>query len=73
MLETEAPVMYGDVSENVNCLENRICDLENCVVRRYSPGKETHGYNNLLLVSMFHHLCSDDVEVSELHFISMSH
>jgi hypothetical protein len=42
MLETEADAyMYDDVSENSNNFIYRISDLENCVVRRYSPGKET--------------------------------
>lgn len=40
MLETEAAFMYDVVSENSNGLINGICNLENCVVRRYSPGKE---------------------------------
>jgi hypothetical protein len=39
MLEAAA-FMYGGASENANSFVNRICDLENCVVRRYSPGKE---------------------------------
>ncbi|GJN06097.1 hypothetical protein PR202_ga23787 [Eleusine coracana subsp. coracana] len=44
LLETEASFMYDGVSENVNCLENKICDLENCVVRRYSPESQVlHG------------------------------
>ncbi|GJN37747.1 hypothetical protein PR202_gb26733 [Eleusine coracana subsp. coracana] len=44
MLETEASLMYDGMSENVNCLENKICDLENCVVRRYSPESQVlHG------------------------------
>ncbi|RLN25589.1 uncharacterized protein C2845_PM07G03870 [Panicum miliaceum] len=37
MLESEAAFMYGDVPENANSFVNRICDLENCVVRRYNP------------------------------------
>jgi hypothetical protein len=40
MLEAEAAFMYGRASENANSFVNRICDLENCVVRRYNPGKE---------------------------------
>ena len=40
MLEAEATFMYGGASENANSFVNRICDLENCVVRRYNPGKE---------------------------------
>lgn len=46
MLEAEAAFMYGGVSENANSLVNGICDLENCVVRRYNPG-------NHLLVLLF--------------------
>ncbi|XP_062191103.1 uncharacterized protein LOC133894915 isoform X2 [Phragmites australis] len=37
MLETEAAFMYDNVSENDNAFIHRICDLENCVVRRYNP------------------------------------
>jgi len=40
MLEPEAAFMYGDIPANANSFVNRICDLENCVVRRYNPGKE---------------------------------
>lgn len=44
MLETEAAFMYDVVSENSNGFINRICDLENCVVRRYSPETQVlHG------------------------------
>ncbi|KAG2596280.1 hypothetical protein PVAP13_5KG151300 [Panicum virgatum] len=37
MLEPEAAFMYGDIPANANSFVNRICDLENCVVRRYNP------------------------------------
>ncbi|KAM3346836.1 hypothetical protein ACQJBY_021052 [Aegilops geniculata] len=45
MLETEtAAFMYDDVSENSNSFIHRISDLENCVVRRYSPETQVlHG------------------------------
>ncbi|KAJ1283020.1 hypothetical protein BS78_03G095900 [Paspalum vaginatum] len=44
MLEAEAAFMYGDISENADSLLNRICDLENCVVRRYNPETQVlHG------------------------------
>ena len=55
MLESEAAFMYGDILENANSFVNRICDLENCVVRRYNPGMEVS--NHLLL---FFCLCSDN-------------
>jgi hypothetical protein len=45
MLELEAAFMYGDVPENANSFVNRICDLENCVVRRYNPGKSVSWYH----------------------------
>ncbi|KAF8762138.1 hypothetical protein HU200_009682 [Digitaria exilis] len=37
MLGLEAAFMYGNVPESDNSFVNRICDLENCVVRRYNP------------------------------------
>ncbi|XP_066305614.1 uncharacterized protein [Miscanthus floridulus] len=40
MLEAEATFMYGGASEYANSFVNRICDLENCVVRRYNPGMQ---------------------------------
>ncbi|VAH56963.1 unnamed protein product [Triticum turgidum subsp. durum] len=45
MLETEtAAFMYDDVSENSSSFIHRISDLENCVVRRYSPETQVlHG------------------------------
>ncbi|AQK89747.1 hypothetical protein ZEAMMB73_Zm00001d008398 [Zea mays] len=44
MLEAEAAFMYGRASENANSFVNRICDLENCVVRRYNPETQVlHG------------------------------
>ncbi|OQU86553.1 hypothetical protein SORBI_3003G106100 [Sorghum bicolor] len=44
MLEAEAAFMYGGASENANSFVNRICDLENCVVRRYNPETQVlHG------------------------------
>ncbi|KAL6626556.1 hypothetical protein ACP70R_030282 [Stipagrostis hirtigluma subsp. patula] len=44
MLETGAAFMYGDISEDAHCFINRICDLENCVVRRYNPETQVlHG------------------------------
>ncbi|CAO2174259.1 unnamed protein product [Urochloa humidicola] len=44
MLEPEAAFMYGDVPENANSFVNRICDLENCMVRRYNPETQVlHG------------------------------
>ncbi|XP_048561770.1 uncharacterized protein LOC125542679 isoform X2 [Triticum urartu] len=45
MLETEtAAFMYDDVSENSSNFIHRISDLENCVVRRYSPETQVlHG------------------------------
>ncbi|WVZ71883.1 hypothetical protein U9M48_020415 [Paspalum notatum var. saurae] len=44
MLEAEAAFMYGDISENADSFVNRICDLENCVVRRYNPETQVlHG------------------------------
>ncbi|CAO2185229.1 unnamed protein product [Urochloa humidicola] len=44
MLEPEAAFMCGDVPENANSFVNRICDLENCVVRRYNPETQVlHG------------------------------
>nr|XP_051207506.1 uncharacterized protein LOC127323400 [Lolium perenne] len=47
MLETEADAyMYDDVSGNSNNFIHRIGDLENCVVRRYSP--ETQVLNGLV-------------------------
>ncbi|XP_014755017.1 uncharacterized protein LOC100834609 isoform X2 [Brachypodium distachyon] len=44
ILETEAVSMYDDVSENSNSFIHRISDLENCVIRRYSPETQVlHG------------------------------
>ncbi|KAI5004796.1 hypothetical protein ZWY2020_032039 [Hordeum vulgare] len=45
MLETEtAAFMYDDVSESSSSFIHRISDLENCVVRRYSPETQVlHG------------------------------
>ncbi|XP_006645426.1 uncharacterized protein LOC102713968 [Oryza brachyantha] len=44
MLETGAIFIYDGVSENSNGFIDRICDLENCVVRRYSPETQVlHG------------------------------
>ncbi|TKW12929.1 hypothetical protein SEVIR_5G067700v4 [Setaria viridis] len=44
MLEPEAAFMYGDVPENASSFVTRICDLENCVVRRYNPETQVlHG------------------------------
>ena len=51
MLEPEAAFMYGDIPANANSFVNRICDLENCVVRRYNPGMEVS--NHLLLFFVY--------------------
>ncbi|CAO2193229.1 unnamed protein product [Urochloa humidicola] len=48
MLEPEAAFMCGDVPENANSFVNRICDLENCVVRRYNPDEETQVLHGLV-------------------------
>jgi hypothetical protein len=40
MLEAEAAFMYCCASENANSFVIKICDLENCAVRRYNHGKE---------------------------------
>lgn len=39
LLETGAAFVCDGVSENSNGFIDTICDLENCVVRRYSPGE----------------------------------
>ncbi|PAN31716.1 hypothetical protein PAHAL_5G439900 [Panicum hallii] len=58
MLELEAAFMYGDVPENANSFVNRICDLENCVVRRYNPETQVlHG-----LVKRWLEELKDDME-----------
>ncbi|KAL5221938.1 hypothetical protein ABZP36_026651 [Zizania latifolia] len=44
MLETEAAFLYDGIPENSNGFIDRICDLENCVVRRYCPEMQVlHG------------------------------
>uniref|UniRef100_A0A0D9UVS6 Uncharacterized protein n=1 Tax=Leersia perrieri TaxID=77586 RepID=A0A0D9UVS6_9ORYZ len=44
MLETGAAFICDGVSENSNGFTDTICDLENCVVRRYSPEAQVlHG------------------------------
>ncbi|KAL6850193.1 hypothetical protein ACP4OV_020820 [Aristida adscensionis] len=44
MLETGVAFMYDEISESANCFVNKIADLENCVVRRYSPEPQVlHG------------------------------
>jgi hypothetical protein len=44
LLETGAAFVCDGVSENSNGFIDTICDLENCVVRRYSPETQVlHG------------------------------